>query len=171
MIVRQAGPLWIHGLVLAAVLDTPAAAAAAAATAASAAGAAPVLDEDGGDTAEVAWDAAAAATRYAALAQRVRDLGLVGVWDLRPLLDVRHFVPDGVRLTWYSRTSPVRYTWLYNGQGKEVATRLNVKQGPQIGRILALLLEWQLEHPEATAEAARAVLPELAAAVDSASAS
>jgi len=46
-----------------------------------------------------------------------------------------------------------------------------VKQGPQIGRILALLLEWQLEQPEATAEAARIVLPELAAAVDSASAS
>ena len=93
MIVRQAGPFWIHGLVLAAVLDTPSAAAA------NAAGAAPVLDEDGGDTAEVAWDAAAAATRYAALAHRVRDLGLVGVWNLRPLLDVRHIILDDIRLT------------------------------------------------------------------------
>jgi hypothetical protein len=48
-------------------------------------------------------------------------------------------------------------------QGKEVAAVLGLKQGPQIGTLLTSLLEWQLDHPSATHDDARAYVRTLGA--------
>jgi hypothetical protein len=98
LLVRQAGPLWVPSLVLAAALagTTTAAGGVSNPPTAIAAGAGPsfahsaaLLDGDDDDVVDAPWVAAAAGRPYAALLTQVHAHGLVGVWDLRPLLDVR----------------------------------------------------------------------------------
>ena len=128
------------------------AAALQAAPADASASAAGLLD-DGEEALEVPWSAPLLGARFARYMARVRALDLVGVWDLRPLLDVRPTptAPWPLRVLTLLRS-------LAGVQGKEVAALLGVRQGPQIGQILSRLLEWQLEHPAATADEARAYI-------------
>lgn len=60
---------------------------------------------------------------------RVTKDGLVGCWDLKPILD-----------------------------GKQVSVLLNLQKGPVLGPILQSLLEWQLDNPNATEDQARQYL-------------
>eukprot|EP00741_Cyanophora_paradoxa_P023683 tig00021612_g22877.t1 len=111
---RTAGPLWSVSLDLGAVVDLQG----------SYSLDAPLntLDTslpDNGDEAVCA--------RYTSLRNRLHDMGLVGAWDFKHILN-----------------------------GQEVMAALNMKGGgPKLGILMQRIMEWQLEHPAGTKEECR----------------
>jgi tRNA nucleotidyltransferase (CCA-adding enzyme) len=77
-------------------------------------------------------------------AQRIDELGLAVSIDEKPRLDV---------------SNPLKFIAIHIDccvlkiQGRDIAAILGIKPGPQTGRILESVIEWQLQHPDGSKDA------------------
>ncbi|OWZ08545.1 TRNA nucleotidyltransferase [Phytophthora megakarya] len=66
--------------------------------------------------------------RYDTFNSHIRDAGLDGVWDLKPLLNVNYL----------------------KAMGNDLVKQLGVKPGPNMKKLLDRIMAWQLSNPEKT---------------------
>ncbi|KAF1318162.1 putative Trna nucleotidyltransferase, partial [Globisporangium splendens] len=99
--------------------------------------------------------------RYHEFSNKIVEFGLVGVWDLKSLLNVRAVIAAELCF------SRMLADFVCAFQGNELVKELQVKPGPSIKQMLDKIMIWQLENPDKTRDECLAHFKEVVASADS----